>query len=102
VLRLRRLSPVVGFGALAAAIGLAVWPLNAPGVTGSALAPHYREFGWYSYTPLPAQSTADDIRRAGIPVPHDAVQRRQAEAEAAASLAIAGLAFAWLSRRRPR
>src|SRR3954447_9768176 len=87
----------------AAAVATALllrWPLSEPGVTGSPLTPHYREFGWSSYTPLPEHPSLGDLRRAGIPVPQDAVLRRRVEASATAALALVGFTSWWAIGRR--
>jgi len=78
------------------------WPLDEPGVAGNALTPHYREFGWASYSPLPDHPSLDDFRHAGIPVPQDAVRRRQVEAGASVGVGVVGLGFWWVNRRRHR
>jgi hypothetical protein len=101
-LTIDRVAVSAGLAAVAAAPTLLFWPLNEPGVTGSAAAPHYRAFGWESYRPLPEHPSLDDFRRAGIPVPQDAVHRRKVEAGGTAAVGLAGLAFLPLSRRRSR
>jgi len=96
-----RLSGVTGFAAAALALALLLWPLNAPGVRGSALTPHYRDFGWYAYVPLPKHPTLADFRRAGIPLPMDKVHRRRTTALSAAVVsAVAFAAHVVLRRRR--
>ena len=91
-----------GIAAVVAAVLLLLWPLNEPGVTGTPLAPHYRPFGWNSYVSLPEHPKLDELRRAGIPLPQDAVHRRHVESGAAAAIAVAGLASWWGTRRRQR
>jgi hypothetical protein len=100
VSQLRLVPPIVGLAAVIAAAMLLFWPLDEPGVAGTALTPHYREFGWYSYSPLPDHPSVADFRKAGIPVPQDTVHRRQLEAGASGGVGVVGMGFWWLSRRR--
>jgi hypothetical protein len=93
VKRVEWVAPIGGLVAAAAAVTLLFWPLDEPGVTGSAARPHYREFGWNSSVAMPAHPTLDDFRHAGIPVPQDAVHRRKVEAGATGLLGFVGLAF---------
>jgi hypothetical protein len=71
-----------------------LWPFDRPGLAGNAIRPRYRDFGWTSYEPLPEQPTREDLRRAGIPVPQDALTRRRVMAGAvvAAGFALLGVA----------
>lgn len=86
--------------AAAVAVLAMVWPFSHPGVSGTAFAPHYSGFGWYTYSPLPANPSLDDLRHAGVSVPQDEVYRRRTEAEIAAAVAATALSSAWFLRRR--
>jgi hypothetical protein len=77
VLIARRLTIAIGSALLAAAAVLMLWPLHANGVSGNAAQPHYSDFGWYSYTALPAHPTHADFVRAGITTPQDVVHDRR-------------------------
>jgi hypothetical protein len=101
VKHVRFLGVVTAPAAIVVTALLLLWPLSEPGVTGSPLNPRYREFGWTSYVPLPENPSLSDLRRAGIPVPQDAVHRRRTEAAAAATLALAAFASWWTVGRRP-
>jgi len=90
-----RLGLACGCVAVFATTLLLVWPLSEPGVTGSALTPHYRDFGWMSYSSLPEHPSLGDLRKAGVAVPQDAVRRRRVEAGASAALAMAGFMSWW-------
>lgn len=82
----RRVLGLVGLAAVVAAAALLFWPMNARGVTGTAARPHYRDFGWYSYSPLPPNPSSADFRRAGIVLPQDIVKKRRALALAIATI----------------
>ena len=78
--------------AFAGALAVALWPIHANGVSGSALVPRYaRYWGWAGYAPLPTGRTLTiaDLRRAGVRVPQDVVADRRREA---AVVLVAGLA----------
>jgi hypothetical protein len=96
------LGLVTACAAVVATTLLLAWPLSEPGVTGSALTPQYREFGWSSYSPLAEHPTLGDLRKARVPVPKDAVMRRRVEAGATAALAIAGFTSWWAIGGRRR
>jgi hypothetical protein len=85
---------LLGCGAFAAGAALALWPFDKPGLAGNALRPRHRDFGWTSYEPLPEHPTRQDFRRAGIPVPRDALARRRVVAGAAAAAGFALIALA--------
>lgn len=102
VSQLRRIPPLVGLAGVIAGAMLLFWPLDKPGVSGTAITPHYREFGWDSYTSLPDHPSLDDFRHAGIPVPQDAVWRRQVEAGASVVAGVVALGFWRWSRPRHR
>jgi len=89
-----------GLGGVAGAVGLLLWPLNSEGIGGNAITPHYRDFGWFSYAPLPDHPSRDDLRRAGVTVPDDAVAERRRDAAVAAGLGMIGLAVGIPFRRR--
>lgn len=89
-----------GLAGVAGAVGLLLWPLNSEGVAGNAITPHYRDFGWFSYTPLPDHPSRDDLRRAGATVPNGAVAERRRDAAVAAGLGVIGLAVGIPFRRR--
>lgn len=100
------LVPVVAC-LVVAGIVLAVWPLHANGVSGTAIAPRYHAFevGVSSYRPLPEHVTIAELRRLGVRVPQDAVEerRRLAAALIAAALVVgaaAGLVPALRAGRR--
>ena len=101
----RRLLPLAAAAALviAGAI-LALWPLHADGVRGSAALPRYRGFdvSVESYQPLPQHVTISDLRRLGVRVPQDAVEqrRRLAGSLAAGGLVLALTATLWAERKR--
>jgi hypothetical protein len=86
----RRLALLPAALAVAAAAVL-LWPLDANGVTGNALRPDYRHFGWFAYAPIPEHPTTDDLRDAGVRVPQDVVDDRR---HLAAALGATGLALA--------
>lgn len=82
----RRTSTLTGAALLLAAVVLALLPFEADGVSGNALRPQYGSFGWFAYAPLDAEATPDELRAAGVDLPHDAVARRRA------TVAVVGLA----------
>jgi hypothetical protein len=86
----------------AAAAALVLWPVHANGVSGTALWPHYADFGWTSYAPLPTHPTVADLRAAGVAFPQDLVRHRRhvAEVLAVASLLAVGVAGAARIARR--
>lgn len=71
----RRALLASGTLGLLAAVVLALAPVD--GVSGNALSPASSDFGWFAYEPLPDRPTVDDLRRAGVPVPQDAVADRR-------------------------
>jgi hypothetical protein len=77
VKRIGQLLLTVGFVAILSAAVMVVWPLHANGVSGSALVPHYKDFGFQSYVSLPRYASLADLRRAGLPLPQDAVAHRR-------------------------
>lgn len=81
-----------GLAALAGAIVLLLWPLNTEGASGNAIRPHYRDFGWFSYAPLPANPSRADLGRAGVVFPDDEVAERRRGAAVLAGLGVVGLA----------
>jgi len=84
-----RWAIAVGIVLIAWAVAVAVWPLHANGVSGSALWPDYaKAFGFTTYQPLPANPTLGELRRAGVLLPQDAVAHRRHLAEL---LAVVGL-----------
>jgi len=99
VRNVRRILVIFGAAGVVAGLAFLLWPLHAPGVTGSAATPHYRDFGWQSYSPLPDRPTAADLRRAGISLPQDLVRERRYVAVAAAVAGVAALGIAQLARR---
>lgn len=99
-MQVRRLSVAAALALVAAAVAVALWPLHADGVTGNALVPRYGDFGWYSYEPVTAPMTMAQLRRAGVRVPQDAVdKRRRIAAGLVAAAAIAGVASLRAGRR---
>ena len=99
MLHIRRALVVAGIAGVLSGLALLFWPLDEPGVTGSALRPHYRDFGWYSYTPMPAHPTAADFSRAGITLPQELVGRHRLVAAAVMAAGGAAVGVARLSRR---
>jgi hypothetical protein len=100
-----RLAIAAGIVLLAAAVAVVVWPLHANGVTGTALLPHYHEFGFTSPDQLPLHLTKAELRHAGIRLPEDVVAHRRhiAELLAAIGLVVCVAAYAadrLLMRRR--
>lgn len=85
-----------------AAVLVLVWPLRANGLSGSALNPHYREFGFTSYLPLPERPTHAQLRAAGLVLPQDVVERHRHWAELLAAVGAALLLTVLISLRRPR
>jgi hypothetical protein len=84
-----------------------LWPLHANGVSGSALRPHYRSFGFALVTggPLPRHVTVAYLRSAGVRLPQDVVDHRReiAYALVGTGLVVAvGGAVTWLIGRRER
>jgi len=102
VRHLRRALAVAEIAGVLGGLALLVWPLDEPGVTGSALGPHYRDFGWSSYTPMPPHPTAADFSAAGITLPQDLVERRRGMAVAVIAAGGAALALGLFSRRAIR
>lgn len=90
-----------GLVTLAASAALMLWPLDEPGVSGNALRPEYRDFGWFSYQPLPEHPSVEDFHRAGITLPQDYVAERRRIAAVVAAMGIVVLTTAVVSRRRP-
>jgi hypothetical protein len=74
---------VVGGGALAvvAAVVLALVPLHHEGVSGNAVRPTYKGFGWVSYSLPPENATVSELRAAGVQVPAYVDSSRHAVAE---------------------
>ncbi len=62
------------FGAGAAVL---LAPLDANGVSGCALIPSYHDFAVTTFRPLSRQVTLAELRRAGVPIPTDAVAHRR-------------------------
>jgi len=92
--------PIAGCLCLIAGVVVMLWPIHGEGVTGTAVKPHYSDFGAFSYQPLPATATVRDLRRAGVSVPHDLVRRRR---RAAAAVGILGASLcAGAAARRVR
>ena len=88
----RRVLAAAAMAIVGAGLVVAFRPLHANGLRGSAVRPHYTDFGWFSYTPMPAQVTVADLRRAGVRTPYDVVdeRRRLAGGVVAAGLILAG------------
>jgi hypothetical protein len=97
----RRLALLPAALAVAAAAAVLLWPLDASGVTGNAVRPDYRDFGWFAYAPIPDHPTTDDLRDAGVRVPQDVVDDRRRLATALAATGLA-LACGGLAVRRTR
>lgn len=80
-----------------------IWPLHANGVTGNALRPHYGDFGWFTYAPLPSgEVSTDALRAAGVRMPQDAVRDRRHAAEGCVGLGLLLLGAGAVSARRGR
>ena len=75
---LRRVLVGVGGAAIVAAVVLALLPMHHEGVSGNALRPTYKDFGWFSYSPLPEHATISELRAAGVQVPAYVVGSRRA------------------------
>ena len=71
----------IALACLGVAAAVLLWPLHANGVSGSALRPHYRDFGFATDQSVPENPTFDDLRRAGIRLPQDVVSHRRHIAE---------------------
>jgi hypothetical protein len=97
-----RVGVAAGIVTACAGLALLLAPLHAPGASGSALRPQYTAFGWYAYRPLTATPTADELRRAGVAVPQDAVRRRRAEAVAVTLVGLVGLGMSLALGSRSR
>jgi len=96
----RRIAPLLGLALVVAATVLMLWPLHANGLSGNAFQPHYKGFGWYSYTPPPAHYLTAYFIDAG-PTPQDLVHdRRVLSAAIAAGGAVLVLATAVIRPRR--
>lgn len=102
-------SPWVGRGAVGAGLAgisaacvLALLPMTGNGVTGNAVHPHYGDFGWSAYAPVPDNPTAADLRAAGVRLPQDRVARRRQVAATAGALGVALCAGGAAARRRRR
>jgi hypothetical protein len=74
--------------AFAAAVAVLAWPVEGNGVAGNALRPHYSDFGWFAYAPLPPNPSKAQLREAGVPVPQDVVTHRRRAASAAAAVGL--------------
>lgn len=81
-----------------------LWPLHANGLSGTALRPHYSDFGWFAYAPLPTHPTPADLRDAGVTLPQDlvATRRRQAAELGGAGLLLAAAGAVASARRGAR
>jgi hypothetical protein len=80
VTRMRHWLTAAGLLTVLAGVVLALWPIHANGVDGTALTPHYKDFGWYAATPLPSHPTFADLRSVGITPPPDVVNERRRDA----------------------
>lgn len=89
-----------GLAGLAGGIALLLWPLNSPGAGGNAISLHYRDFGWFSYAPLPDNPSRADLRRAGVTFTDDDVAERRRGAAVLAGLGVVGLAAGIPLRRK--
>lgn len=92
---------------LVAALVLALVPLRAQGIAGTAVEPTYTEYSFLVVGELPEQPTDDQLRAAGVALPQDAVRdRRQLVAGLAAVSALLALLgtvrTARASSREPR
>lgn len=101
-MRVRRLLLGVGLVGVLTGVALLLWPLDATGVTGSALRPHFHDLGWVTAHPMPVHPSRQQLRAAGIAVPQDAVHRRRAVSGAAFGVGVVGAAAWWSARRRGR
>lgn len=100
--RVRLAAVAIGALGLVAGLAFAFWPLNANGVSGNAVTPHYRafQFGVYASSPLPPNPSRGYLRSLGVRLPQDVVaDRRQAAAWTAGVGAALGL-VGFLSLRR--
>jgi hypothetical protein len=77
---MRRWLTAAGLLTVLGGVVLALWPIHANGVDGTALTPRYKDFGWYAATPLPPHATFADLRSAGITPPQDVVTERRRDA----------------------
>jgi hypothetical protein len=79
-----------------------MWPMHGNGVSGTALRPHYSDFGWFAYAPLPENPSTADLRKAGVAVPEDVVSHRRhvASGFGLVGLALVGGSYVRLRRRR--
>lgn len=87
-----------GFAAVVVGVVLFLWPLHGSGLSGNAIRPHYRPFGWVTTSPVPAHPSLDDLRRAGVAIPQDIVNRRSRIAGIVTGLIVAGLTLVCSSR----
>lgn len=90
-----------GLVIVTASVVLLLWPLDNSGIRGNALFPDYRDWGWFTYHPMPQHPTPEDFRRAGITLPQDYVAQRRRTAAVIAALGVATLTTGLLLRRRP-
>jgi hypothetical protein len=84
-----------GVVALVGAFVILLLPLDADGVSGSALRPHYRDqvVGISISGPLPDWFTASSLPMGGFEIPQDVVAHRRHVAELVGSLGAVVLAF---------
>ncbi len=90
----------LGQAGVAGGIVLAFWPIHHNGVSGNAITPHYGDFGWFAYAPLPAHPSLEDLRRGGVTVPQDVVAERRRGAAVVAAAGVTAVAAGLLSHRR--
>lgn len=99
----------MGLGALVvlAAVVLALLPLHHEGVSGNAIRPRYREFGWFAYGPISEHATAGQHSSAATSAPTYAAGSRHAVTHRREVVGVLGgagvvlVAGGLLARRRP-
>ena len=99
-----RWAVALGIVLIAWALAVAIWPLHANGVSGSALWPNYaKAVGFTTYQPLPANPTLGELRHVGVHLPQDAVAHRRHLVELLAVVGVIaiGLGLAMRKFRRP-
>jgi hypothetical protein len=98
VLGWRYFLPVLLLLLIAGAILLA--PLRGPGVEGTALYPHYKDFGFFAVGPLPDHPTRSQLRQHGVMVEEPSVTARRTLAASLGAASVVALAAGELARRR--
>lgn len=90
-----------GIASLAVGLAVLLWPMHESGVTGSALRPHYGDYGWFSYeNTLSTSPYQSRLVISADPTPQDRVNDRRHAAEGFGVLGVLLIGAGVVSGRR--